>query len=612
MTRKKPAPSLPHLPKPMANLSEALFSLPWNPSPQPIWRHLYTILFIAFLLRAAIALHGDFVIHPDEIMQYLETAHGIVFGNAVLHWEFVYGGRSRLVMLFIAGILKICDFLGLDTPLFYIAAVKLVFCLIALLIPYGLYIVGRNLLNEATGRTALLLGAFWYEFVGYAHKPMTEFITTALLFLILIIIIRHTSPTVKRACFAVAIGVLLIAIRFQYAPVVAFILLAEFVRASNWHIRLSMVGTTLACVALVGIFDYATLGGFLRSYIVNIKLNFLLPRDDQSSPWIFAQWLLIASGGVFYISVIVACRDYKRYLFILMLLLLILVPHVTQEHREYRFIFIVIPFWLLLFAHFLTLPKKQQSDHRRQQQKSPAKTPNAFISVRQIMGVGYLLIVSAFGICNQLPYQNLAYVAFSGETNRVNYIFNQDPIFKVYRKLASDDSVRGVLDAYYPYFNTGGYYYLHKKVPLYSRQIAAAKSPAEVKQYISHIIVGNKGTPKNIVQQQGVYYLRIESKPNTQTHYVQLPAYVHNTVEDKLIYVSQAGMQSPMDDFALNADFDGISVWKTLDDSQPVQQWKDYRIYPDSEQMRQILTRVYGAETDLVRIKNAGIEYADE
>ena len=53
---------------------------PVPPDERP-WKYLLPVLALAFVARAAIALSGDFVLHPDEIMQYLEPAHRLVFGN---------------------------------------------------------------------------------------------------------------------------------------------------------------------------------------------------------------------------------------------------------------------------------------------------------------------------------------------------------------------------------------------------------------------------------------------------------------------------------------------------------------------------------------------------
>ena len=49
------------------------------------WRFLLPVIVLAFAVRVAIALCGDFVLHPDEIMQYLEPAHRLVFGNGVTY-----------------------------------------------------------------------------------------------------------------------------------------------------------------------------------------------------------------------------------------------------------------------------------------------------------------------------------------------------------------------------------------------------------------------------------------------------------------------------------------------------------------------------------------------
>lgn len=60
-------------------------------------------------MRAAVALSGDFFIHPDEIMQYLEQGHRLAFGNGVVYWEFFYGARSWLLPGLIAGVLTFCS-----------------------------------------------------------------------------------------------------------------------------------------------------------------------------------------------------------------------------------------------------------------------------------------------------------------------------------------------------------------------------------------------------------------------------------------------------------------------------------------------------------------------
>ena len=156
------------------------------------WKYLPLVLALALVARAVVALSGDFVLHPDEIMQYLEPAHRLVFGSGVTYWEYFYGARSWLVPGTVAGVLKLFDAVGLGQPFWYVGGVKLLFCAISLTIPAGMYVFARRHFGETAGRAALLAGAFWYELAGFAHKPMTEFVATAPLVALLALCVRRS------------------------------------------------------------------------------------------------------------------------------------------------------------------------------------------------------------------------------------------------------------------------------------------------------------------------------------------------------------------------------------------------------------------------------------
>ena len=102
------------------------------------------MLVLAFAARADVALSGDFVLHPDEIYQYLEPAHRLVFGNGVIYWEYLYGARSWLVPGVVAAVLALFDAAGLGQPAWYVAAVKLLFCALSLAVPAGMYCFARR------------------------------------------------------------------------------------------------------------------------------------------------------------------------------------------------------------------------------------------------------------------------------------------------------------------------------------------------------------------------------------------------------------------------------------------------------------------------------------
>ena len=177
-----------------------------------LWKRLPAVLAAAFAVRAAVALSGDFVLHPDEILQYLEPAHRLAFGSGIVTWEFFYGARSWLVPGMVAGVLKLFEAVGLGEPFWYVSGVKLAFCAVSLAIPAGMYFFARRHFGEPAARAALLAGAFWYELAGFAHKPMTEFVATAPLLALLAVAARPSVDDSRTLWQAASLAVLAAAV----------------------------------------------------------------------------------------------------------------------------------------------------------------------------------------------------------------------------------------------------------------------------------------------------------------------------------------------------------------------------------------------------------------
>lgn len=444
-------------------------------SEEPPWRYLPHILALAFAIRALVALAGDFVLHPDEIMQYLEPAHRLAFGNGVIYWEFFYGARSWLVPGAVAGVLKLFQLAGAAQPAWYVAGVKLAFCALSLAIPAGMYFFARSHFGERSARAALIAGAFWYELAAFAHKPMTEFVATGLVLALLALAFRPAVETAGTAWKAAFLAILATAIRVQYAVPALALLAVLFVRTSK---RTQLVLATAAFALAIGVFDALTWGGGLfHSYVTNIRFN-LAVGDMRAgeSPWYqYLAWLVIAGGGLSALSAGAAVFRPRRYAFLLALAALVIATHSLQAHKEYRFIFVVIPIWLLILAD---------------------------ISARLMNGRRWALLASAFaavsvaGLANALPRQASVYKAWSGETGAVRFLGSEDPIFAAYRYLATAPGVKAVLQADRPYFIVPGYYYLHRDVPLYDAvTISVVRAEAEaVRASVSHIVTADPAT----------------------------------------------------------------------------------------------------------------------
>ena len=441
------------------------------------------MLALAFAGRAAVALSGDFVLHPDEIMQYLEPAHRLVFGSGVTYWEYFYGARSWLVPGTVAGVLILFDAAGLGQPSWYVGGVKLLFCAISLAIPAGMYVFARRHFGETAGRAALLAGAFWYELAGFAHKPMTEFVATAPLVALLALCVRPSVNDARTVWTAAFLGVLAAAIRLQYAPAALALLGIVFLRTGK-RIQLTLAATGFAVA--FGLFDAVTWdGGLFHSYVTNLRFNLILGpmRTGESPGYQFLLWLTFAGLGLSVYCVAMALRHLRRYGFLLGLIVLILLVHSLQAHKEYRFIFAVIPLWLLvgsdLAARLVARPEADGDRPRR---------------LAGLAAAGFAA-VSLAGILNLLPYQDQVYRAWSRESGVVGFVRNQDPIFTAYRYLARAPGVKGVWQADRNYYNLPGYYYLHRKIPFYDRHIAIGlKTNRETaSSRVSHILSADPG-----------------------------------------------------------------------------------------------------------------------
>ena len=446
---------------------------------EPVWKYFWPVLVLAFAVRAAVALSGDFVMAPDEIMQYLEQGHRLVFGNGVIHWEFFYGARSWLIPGLIGGVLTLFDAVGLGQPGWYVGGVKLTFCAISLLVPAGMYVFARWHFDEIAARVALLVGAFWYELVGFAHKPLPSFIATAL-FMALIACVRPSAGKQGTVWLAVFLAVLATAIRIQYAPIALGLLGLFFLcpgpgASRRWaHLLLAAAVFFLA----VGVFDALTWNaGLFQSYVNYLSLNFSLPEFGGSPAYQYLWWLALASGGLTVLCMLAAPFDLRRYGFLAALGALILLIHTFMaHHKEYRYVFVVVPLVLLIGADVVARLAARVN--------KPSRIYGAAGAV--------FAAVSLTGILNALPHQDAVYESPNTPKDMlVRFIRDHDSAFAAYRYLAGAPDVFGVWEIGRPYHALPGYYYLHRTVPYYDWATGRDNNLYDVKTLlasVSHVV----------------------------------------------------------------------------------------------------------------------------
>ena len=152
---------------------------------------------------------------------------------------------------------------------------------------------------------------------------------------------------------------------------------------------------------------------------------------------------------------------------------LVLFIHSVQAHKEYRFVFAVIPLWLVIGADVVA---RVRGNAR----------------VWGLVGVLFAA-VSLGGILNALPSQDQVYRGYSKETGKVGFIRGHDPIFAVFRYLARAPGVLGVWQVDRPYFNLPGYYYLHREIPFYDAYSGRVinRDMETISASVSHIVSGD-------------------------------------------------------------------------------------------------------------------------
>jgi GPI mannosyltransferase 3 len=231
------------------------------------------VLLLALAIRAAVVLTQVYVVHPDEVFQYLEQGHRLAFGSGVKPWEYFDGIRSWFLPGIIAGIMKLCAVFSPD-PAVYLDTIRLLASLCSLTVVY----VGFRLALLRLGMMAALvtgaLCAVWFDAVFYAPTVMTEVLATyCALGAAWLAERRDARDTWRTMAFAGALLGLAFSLRFHMAPPLFVIAL--------WQCRLEwrrrwlplLLGALAIVVPILGVLDFLTWGSPFQSVWLNFVRN---------------------------------------------------------------------------------------------------------------------------------------------------------------------------------------------------------------------------------------------------------------------------------------------------------------------------------------------------
>ena len=303
---------------------------------------LGAVLLVALAARLWILATQTYIAHPDETFQYLEPAHRLAFGSGVITWEYLDGIRSWLLPGAIAGAMRAVAVFD-PNPDAYILVLRALCVCASLSVPYAGFRLGERCGGVGAGVAAGLLCALSPQGLYFAPVVMSEPLAADAA-LLAIVVGEGGVRTPRRLLLAGALFGLACALRYQYAPILAIVVLWQYirnVRAFGWVV----LGGAAVVAPALGLLDAATWGAPFQS----VWLNFLRNGPQGVSQamgvqgWPFYLQYFAASWGAV-APVLLVCLYYgaRRSPVIAILVVGTIGLHSFVPHKELRFIYLAM------------------------------------------------------------------------------------------------------------------------------------------------------------------------------------------------------------------------------------------------------------------------------
>jgi hypothetical protein len=419
-----------------------------------------------FVPRAYLAVRDHGVIWSDEIFQTLEQGHRVAFGYGLVPWEFKDGARSWLLPGLIAGLMKALATVGVGSGAGLATGVKLVFAALAAAAFFPMLRIAHAL----GGRTAaLLLGlsaAGLPANLIYSSRAMAEVASALpLAWGVSLLWPWRNRPaggswrgTIRGPALAGVLLGLATVLRYQNGallPVVAIVVvIVRGWRAAGWV----AAGATLVMVA-GGVLDWATWGKPFQSLIVYLRFNLVESGANQwgvAPKTFFLRAMLATNGPAILILALGFLAGLRRTWPVAVPALVFLAVHSAIPHKELRFLFPVLPFFLLGAAVGLA--------------GLIARFPYSRASRSAAGGtVAVVLLAVFFARARQVSFadigQDMAPFAHGGPTSGLVWgAFDERN--RLLNEAGTHPDICGLVAPNMNAYWTGGYTYLHRRVPL--------------------------------------------------------------------------------------------------------------------------------------------------
>ncbi len=430
---------------------------PPPPSEYRLARGLLLVaLAVGTILRVRLALTDDGLYWPDEIFQSLEPAHRLVFGYGFVPWEFIVGARNWALPGLVAGLMGLARALGLDSAGGYLGFIKVSFALLGTATAWGSYrlarVYGAVPLAAAAGAALLALAAVPLYF---APRAMSENASAPAVVLGLALAL---APDASRRALVGGASLLGLAVMLRLQNGIFCVGLVLLLLARRqWRAAGLCLGVLAVWAGLFGLLDKLTWGQWFHSAIVYVDFNLRLRIGTfwGIAPFsYYGRVLLDGMRGVTLVVGVLGLLGLRRAPGLALLAASFFVLHAYQPHKELRFL---VPSFAL-FAALVGVGMGELLGLL----KSPH--PRAGLA----LGVAAVGAVSA-ALSGRLTFGDLGH--YEDTRPQLSAYDDSGPVNRLLTVAGQRDDLCGLkIEAPVHIAWTGGYSYLHRRVPLYWQQ----------------------------------------------------------------------------------------------------------------------------------------------
>jgi phosphatidylinositol glycan class B len=309
------------------------------------WLAVLGVFLVAgFAARLYAALTDLGVYWPDEVYQSLEPAHGLVYGTALLPWEFIVGARNWLLPGLVAGLFTLTKSLGVSDPHTTLLVVRVAFALVSM----GT-VLGTLRLGQAIGlsRPAVVVGAAMFSAMNlaiyFSPRAMSE-VASALPVVWGLALVLEKGPRWRLIVGASLLGLaVLFRIHCGLFAVTALVTLLVSGRRKDAAVAF---GVLCGWALVYGLIDLFTWGRFLHSALLYLQFNVI---DGRAADWgvgppaYYTKHLLRSLGALWVLLAVFALLGIRRAAAVVVPALLFLGAHIAMPHKELRFILPMLP-----------------------------------------------------------------------------------------------------------------------------------------------------------------------------------------------------------------------------------------------------------------------------